>query len=47
MIHCYPAYISEDTGIEELLQLFVAVVDTKLLETVDLVIFWGGAEQCK
>lgn len=35
------AYISEDPSIEELLQLFIAVVDTKLLKTVNLVIFCG------
>ena len=39
-------YLSKYSGIEELLQLLVAVVDTELFETVHLEILWGTAERC-
>lgn len=35
-MYCHKMYLSQDPGIEELLQFLVAVVDTELLKAVHL-----------
>ena len=35
-------YLFKNTLIEELLQFFITIVDTKLFKTVHLEIFWKG-----